>query len=209
MLYTHKIPSIIKWLKPGFVWSMPDSNKVYLTFDDGPIPDITPFVLDTLSAFNAKATFFCLGKNVAANPSIFNRIISEGHSIGNHTVNHPNGLKTDAESYFKEVLDCEQILSNHQKTGPLLFRPPYGRLRSSQSKQIKAAGYSIILWDVLSGDFDQQLSPEQCLKNTIKSIRPGSIVVFHDSVKAWPRLQMALPAVCKYIQESGWQFGQL
>ena len=160
-----------------------------LTFDDGPHPTITPFVLDCLKEYRAKATFFCIGKNVADNPGIYARILEEGHRTGNHTYRHLNAKKTGDEEWLKDIRDASLLIDSD------LFRPPYGRIKRFGAKALLSANppYRIILWDVLSGDFDEGLTGEVCAKKVIDHARAGSIVVFHDSEKALPRLKVALP----------------
>ena len=165
---------------------MPATEKnIYLTFDDGPHPVATPFVLDELKKYTAKATFFCIGKNVIEHPAIYKRIIDEGHGVGNHTHNHLNGWKTNTNEYLNDVMIASKLFKSN------LFRPPYGKLRSIQAKRIADAiadkSAKIVMWDVLSGDFDETLSKEQCLKNVIDNTVEGSIIVFHDSEKAFAR----------------------
>jgi peptidoglycan/xylan/chitin deacetylase (PgdA/CDA1 family) len=206
MAYRVKSPWILRdILYRKLVWRMPTDDKpaVYLTFDDGPHPIATPFVLDTLKGYNAKATFFCIGKNVDEQPEIYRNIQEQGHTIGNHTQNHLNGWKTDNDNYIKNVdIAARKIKSN-------LFRPPYGRITRGQIKALRNKPYIIYMWDVLSGDFDTNLTPEQCLKNVLNNIEPGSIIVFHDSEKAWPRMCYALPEVLKYCTEKNWQLRSL
>ena len=176
--YFIKTPWWLKKAYPSRVWDLSTSEKnIYLTFDDGPHPVATPFVLDELKKYNAKATFFCIGRNVLEQPAIYERIITEGHSIGNHTQHHLNGWEMPDYLYVKDVTVAAQYIQSD------LFRPPYGRLKSSQAKQLK--DYKIIMWDVLSGDFDESISNEQCLKNVMENTVPGSIIVFHDSEKAF------------------------
>lgn len=179
-------------------------RSVHLTFDDGPVPDITPWVLDQLALHNAKATFFCIGKNAKANALILNRIQDEGHAIGNHTYDHLRGSTTPTETYVENVVRTEDVLDLSAHPGKtMLFRPPYGRITNEQVRALKDR-YRIIMWDVLSGDFDIRLSGEQCLKNVIDHVRPGSIVVFHDSVKAEDRLRYALPRTLEYLKNEGY-----
>lgn len=184
---------------PQRMWSIDTKEKVvYLTFDDGPHPVITPFVLDALKKYNAKATFFCIGKNVADHPAIYKRILDEGHATGNHTNNHLNGWKTNNTTYYDDVLAASLYIDSG------LFRPPYGRMRSSQVKMLKR--YKIVMWDVLSGDFDESASKERCLENVTHHAAPGSVIVFHDSQKAFPRLEHILPASLSFFSENGYQF---
>lgn len=196
-------PLWLKRLYPKLTWRIPAQEKIlYLTFDDGPVPEITPWVLDQLKRFNAKAVFFCIGINAENNPGLLSRILSEGHRIGNHTYSHVDGWRYSAEKYFDEVERCSAI----HKTN--LFRPPYGKLKWAQLQRLKK-DYKIIMWDVLSYDYDTRITPEQCLNNVIKNSRAGSIIVFHDSIKAGPNLLHALPVVLKHFSEKGFQFKAL
>lgn len=204
-----KTPSLVKRLNPSWVWSFPkEKNAVYLTFDDGPIPEVTPWVLDKLKEFDVKATFFCIGTNVKKHPELFNRIIAEGHSVGNHTHRHLNGWVTATDLYLADFEAASEIMKpyeEHNRSSSSLFRPPYGKLKSAQSKRIKQKGYTIVMWDVLSFDWDQTISPEKCLENVQDSMEPGSIVVFHDSLKAEKNLRFALPGTLKLMGENGWK----
>ncbi len=163
--------------------------------------------MNELKRYNAKATFFCIGDNVLKHPETFQQIIAEGHSIGNHTQHHLNGWKTDTKIYLADVDEAAKTINTN------LFRPPYGKIKSSQSKGlkqvIKTANFTIIMWDVLSADFDQKISPETCTKNVLKNVEPGSIVVFHDSQKAWKNLNATLPAVLKTLKKEGYEFGKI
>lgn len=191
----HQTPLIVQKLYPNLVWRK--EGKVYLTFDDGPIPEVTDFVLDTLKSFNIKATFFCIGDNVRKHPNVFRRIIAEGHSVGNHTMHHVNGWKTNNSEYIKEVIACDQIIEKyHSVNRRKLFRPPYGRIRRKVIREL-GGNFDIIMWTCLSKDYDQQISPEKCLNETLKATKPGSIVVFHDSLKARKNLEYVLP---RYLQ---------
>ncbi|PHR13941.1 MAG: polysaccharide deacetylase family protein [Aequorivita sp.] len=190
------MPSFIQRLYPERIWAF--SNKkdsVFLTFDDGPIPQVTPWVLDELKNHNAKATFFCIGENIEKHPEIFQRIIAEGHAVGNHTFNHLNGWKTETSEYIENTLLAEKLIASK------LFRPPYGKTTSKQAKQLQQKGFKIIMWNVLSYDFDATLSEKKCLQNVLKIIKPGSIVVFHDSLKAEKNLRYVLPKVLEYLKE--------
>jgi peptidoglycan-N-acetylglucosamine deacetylase len=193
---------------PERCWSIATKEKViYLTFDDGPHTVATSFVLDTLQAHSAKATFFCIGKNVEANQAIYKRILDEGHAVGNHTQNHLNGWKTDNTTYLANVKGATKWIDS------ALFRPPYGRITSFQAKQIKKVMSSenakVVMWDVLSADFDEELTGEDCLKNVLLNTKQGSIVVFHDSEKAMKRLQYALPRVLDVFEKKGYRFEKL
>lgn len=182
---------------------MPVKEKVlYLSFDDGPHPEITPFVLDELKRYNALATFFCIGKNVKAHPQIYRRVLLEGHRVGNHTQNHLNGWKVDDKKYLQDIQDAARLIDSG------LFRPPYGRIGLFQSKLLRGAplNYKIVMWEVLSGDFDRELNAKDCARNVIRHARPGSIVVFHDSEKAFHRMKEALPLVLEHFSGLGYRF---
>jgi peptidoglycan/xylan/chitin deacetylase (PgdA/CDA1 family) len=200
MAYSIKTPWWLRSLYGKLVWRMPkDEQAVYLTFDDGPHPTATPFVLEQLKQHGAKATFFCIGKNVMEYPDIYQQILDDGHAVGNHTQNHVNGWKTDTEAYLDNVKQAATHINSK------LFRPPYGRITKVQSGFMMQAGWKIIMWDVLSGDFDLAVTPEKCLQNVEKHLEPGSIVVFHDSGKAWPRMNHALPKVLEYCKNKNWE----
>lgn len=198
--YLVKTPRFLNWIYPKRIWNIPNNaNSVYLTFDDGPIPNVTTWVLDTLKKYNAKATFFCVGDNVRKNPAIFNDIKKDGHAIGNHTFNHLNGWKTENTKYIKNISLAEKELNQNQ----LLFRPPFGKITNKQAKILQKKGYTIIMWDVLSADYDTSISKETCLKNFLNTIKSGSIIVLHDSIKAENNLRYVLPKVLDYIKENG------
>ena len=200
--YWIKTPLIIKKIFSNYAWDIPNNdNKVYLTFDDGPTPQITNWVLSELKKYNAKATFFCIGKNIEQNPEIYQNIINQGHFVGNHTFNHLNGWRTDVKKYIKNTLK----LNNQQPTNQniKLFRPPYGKIKPSQSKKLRQLNYKIIMWDVLSADFDTSISQEKCLKNVLKNVKSGSIIVFHDSHKAFKNLEYVLPKTLEFLNNSG------
>lgn len=206
-MYLVRTPGIVKPLIKELTWRMPgDEHVVYLTFDDGPVPEVTPWVLDTLAAYGAKATFFCIGRNAAAHPDILARIRAEGHATGNHTWGHLNGWRTPLRSYLKNVVRAEQEIG--QQGRKLLFRPPYGRITRQQARALYPR-YATVMWDVLSADFDTALTGEQCLANVVRNVRPGSIVVFHDSVKARPRLEYALPRALEHLAAEGYAFRTL
>ncbi|WP_299064313.1 polysaccharide deacetylase family protein [uncultured Polaribacter sp.] len=185
-----------------------DKKEIFLTFDDGPTPEITQFVLSELKKYNAKATFFCIGKNIQNHPEIFNTIIIDGHTIGNHTQNHLKGWKTDNSRYLDDFLACEKTITQFNKSTitQKIFRPPYGKIKKKQAKEIFKKGYKIIMWNVLSADFDTTISKEKCLENVLKNTEKGSIIVFHDSIKAAERMQYALPKVLKHFSEKGFVF---
>jgi len=200
--YLVKMPRWITRIYPDLIWHFPTSpNSVYLTFDDGPTPEITPFVLAQLARFNAKATFFCIGKNMVEHPSLFAQIQAEGHSIGNHTYTHVNGKKTSMHAYLEEVKKTKALMPNSA-----LFRPPYGRITRSQTKALNAQGHQIIMWSVLSADFDPKVAPDTCYTNVVNNTKGGDIIVFHDSVKAAKNLRITLPKVLTYLNDKGFQF---
>ncbi len=202
-MYLIKTPQVIQNLFPNFTWRIPTKEKVlFLTFDDGPVPEVTPWVLEQLERFNAKATFFAVGDNIRKHPEIFQMIKEKGHSVGNHTFNHLNGWTTENIPYYHNVRHCAQLMDSS------LFRPPYGRLKPRQA-QFLLRHYRIIMWEVLSGDFDIKITPEECANNVLKNARPGSIVVFHDSLKAQHNLEYALPKVLEEFTQSGYRFEQL
>jgi len=183
-----------------FIWNFhPDSKSIYLTFDDGPIPGPTDFVLEQLEKYNAKATFFCIGDNVKKNPDLFQKLIHNGHRIGNHSHNHLNGWQHNTNDYVENVRNAEEFISSD------IFRPPYGRIKKQQAN-ILIEKYRIIMWDVLSCDYDKNVSPDQCYLNVVKNIRPGSIVVFHDSLKAFKNLEYSLPKSLAFFTDEGYDF---
>jgi len=199
-MYFAKAPFFLKYIYSKSIWNKSRSEKkVYLTFDDGPIPELTPFVLETLKKYDIKATFFCVGENIKKNPILFEQLKNEGHQIGNHTYNHLKGWDTEDSIYLENIEKCQEL------TQTTLFRPPYGRAKKSQLKQIYQ-NYEVIMWDVLSGDFDLNLSPEECLKNVTKNTENGSIIVFHDNLKAIPRVKYALPLAIAYLLKEGYRF---
>lgn len=190
------MPRFIQRLYPERTWAFSrKSNAVYLTFDDGPIPEVTPWVLDELKKHNAKATFFCIGENVQKHPEIFRRITAEGHSVGNHTFNHLKGTKTETPAYIKNVLLAEELINSK------LFRPPYGRITSKQARILQEKGFKIVMWDIISYDYDATIAEEKCLQNVLKNIKPGSVIVFHDSLKAEKNLQYVLPKILEFLTE--------
>lgn len=202
---------LVKKLFSNYVWDFQNNeNKVYLTFDDGPTPEITEWTLSQLKTYSAKATFFCIGDNVRKYPKIFQKVIDEGHSIGNHTFNHLKGWETSNIIYLKNVAMCASeisvqcsVNSQQPQKNCQLFRPPYGKIKPSQSKQLRKLGYKIVMWDVLSEDFDTSIAPEKCLENVLKNVTSGSIIVFHDSIKAFPNLKFVLPRTLQFLKEKG------
>jgi peptidoglycan/xylan/chitin deacetylase (PgdA/CDA1 family) len=205
-----KLPTFLKVLLPGYIWHFSRSEQtLYLTFDDGPIPEITEWVLDQLNKYQAKATFFCIGDNVKKHPQIFERILSEGHTIGNHTYNHLKAWHTSSQKYLDNTLKAEATFSKHplfsnQKSK--LYRPPYGQISMSKTKLLKQEGYKIIMWDVLAMDWQHDVSKLQCAKNVISNVKNGSIVVFHDSLKANNNMKYALSETLKHFSKQGFKF---
>ncbi len=205
-MYLVKTPWLLKKLYPQLLWNCSRSSRtIYLTFDDGPIPEVTPFVLHTLQQHRARATFFCIGDNVRRHPAVFEQVKAGGHAIGNHTYNHLKGWVTGDDIYADNFKRADNLLQTP------LFRPPYGRIKRSQITLLQQArpDLKIIMWDVLSGDFDTQLAPEKCLNQTLRQTENGSIIVFHDSLKAFKRLEYVLPRALEIWQGLGFEFGVL
>ena len=203
-----KTPWIVKKIFSSYVWNMPAGEKnIYLSFDDGPHPEITLFVLEELRKYNAQASFFCIGNNVVLYSEVYKQILNEGHVVGNHTNTHPNGWETTSEEYIENIAMASKYIDSN------LFRPPYGRIKKQQAKGVARAmnkrDAKIIMWDVLSADFDTSFSPQQCLNNVIKNCTNGSIVVFHDSEKAFPNLKFSLPLALKKLSEEGYIFKRI
>lgn len=220
-MYFIKTPWWLKKVYPALTWSISTGEKnLYLSFDDGPHETATPFVLDQLKNYNAKASFFCIGKNVLQYPGIYRRIIDEGHKVCNHTQNHLNGWKTDNTTYIKDIFEAAKFIDSN------LFRPPYGKITRFQARLLDKPDkafeqqeintreqpfhrrFRVIMWDVLTGDFDTKITPQQCLKNALRA-ESGSIIVFHDSTKAWSRMSFALPKMLEYFSEKGFRFKPL
>ncbi len=199
-MYLVKTPWWLRQLYSTLTWQIPvQEKKLFLTFDDGPHELATPFVLDELKKYNARATFFCIGKNVVQHPGIYNQILSDGHMVGNHTNNHVNGWKTNDEEYLQNIETAHQVFKSE------LFRPPYGRIKKSQARLVQKR-YKVVMWDVLSGDFDVRLPADKCLQNVVKHSTKGSIIVFHDSQKAFEKLAYILPKVLKHFTDLGYTF---
>lgn len=208
-MYLIKTPKWLKKLYRSYIWDVPTASRnLYLTFDDGPHAKATPFVLNQLQQFHAKATFFCIGKNVAKETEIFKEILYQGHAIGNHTHNHLNGWQTSDYEYLKNVMIAAEYIDSD------LFRPPYGKITRFQAKALQETtslkkGFHIVMWDVLSGDFDSKTTPETCVLNVVNKSVPGSIIVFHDSEKAFQNLSYALPRVLQLFAEKDFRFEPL
>jgi peptidoglycan/xylan/chitin deacetylase (PgdA/CDA1 family) len=204
MIFPARIPLWIKWLYPSFTWQMPSTEKaLYLTFDDGPHPTITPAVLDLLADFNAKATFFCIGDRVKRYPDIMKRIVAEGHSIGNHTQHHVNGWKSSVSVYTEEVHQASTLIASK------LFRPPYGRIKRKQAKLLENEGYKIIMWTILTADYDHSLNKEECVSRVTSHIDKGNIYLFHDSDKGEERMLYVLPILLKQATAKGFLFKRI
>ncbi|MBM3445482.1 MAG: polysaccharide deacetylase family protein [Bacteroidetes bacterium] len=196
-----RVPQWLKMLYPKRIWQMDVHEKtLFISFDDGPHEIITPQALDILAKNRAKATFFCLGKNVLQHPSIFERIIAEGHAVGNHSHHHLNGWKSTDEEYMDDVVAASRWIPSN------LFRPPYGRLKSSQARRLQAAGFKVVMWGVLSADYNKKISKEKCAVRVSKHIEPGAIVLFHDSEKAANNMLHALEMLLKNATEQGFRF---
>lgn len=208
-MYLHFTPAALQWVFPHFTWHGSRKEKtIYLTFDDGPVPEITPFVLKVLEQYNAKATFFCVGDNVRKYPGIFECVLAAGHKIGNHTFNHLKGSQADTQAYLRNVQQCSAAIQEAGGLLPRLFRPPYGRIRREQSRALLPS-YQIVMWEVLSADYDQNLAPEVCLQKSIRYTRNGSIVVFHDNPKAFRNLSWVLPRYLHHFTALGYSFATL
>lgn len=193
-------PKFFTHFFPNLIWCFPDEkDAVFLTFDDGPTQVVTPWVLDQLAKYNAKATFFCLGKNVEMNPDIFNRILAEGHAVGNHTYSHLKGWATENSQYIQDIDFANGLLKSK------LFRPPYGRIKPSQFKLLKKR-YKIIMWNILSMDYSKRVSPRRVVNNVLNHVKPGDIIVFHDSKKAERSIRYSLPRVLEAMSNKGLKF---
>jgi len=198
-----KTPRVLPLLFPWGEWrETVDEKVIYLTFDDGPVPEATPFVIDLLKAWNARATFFCVGANAGRHPSLLQDLLSGGHRLGNHTFDHLDGWKTSAEEYLENISRCAAVVSSK------LFRPPYGKINLRAIAEIRLH-YRVVFWDVVSYDFDASFRPEECIAQTAQAARPGSIVVFHDSLKAFSTLKTVLPALLERWTLEGFQFKAL
>jgi peptidoglycan-N-acetylglucosamine deacetylase len=203
VFYFVKTPAFLRQLYSRAVWHLPNSrNEVYLTFDDGPVLGITDKTLDILNDFGAKATFFCVGENVVRQPRLFERILKEGHRVGNHSFSHINGWTTDNQEYYNNVAQAQQLISSS------LFRPPYGKIKRTQLQHL-SQHYSVIMWDVLSGDFDPKTSVEQIIENVIQHTTSGSIIVLHDNEKCGEKMVAALPELLTQLVNKGFSFGLL
>ena len=209
-LFLPKYPSVLKLLYPKRISRIQDENVIYLTFDDGPIPEITPWVLDLLEEYSAKATFFCIGENVENHPEIFRSILEKGHCVGNHTYNHLNGWKTGKVTYIENTQKTQQVFTaNKFYPETKFFRPPYGKILNAQARELVEQDYKIVMWDVISGDYDHSILAENCYRNVINNAVAGSTIVFHDSEKAFKNLREVLPRVMRYYAEKGFTLKSL
>jgi len=199
-MYLRYIPRLVQYLLPRATYEFRSENSdaLYLTFDDGPIPEVTEFVLDTLKKYNAHATFFCVGDNVRKHPLIFERILAEGHSVGNHTYNHLDGYKTPANKYYKNVLLA------HERIQSPLFRPPYGHITYKQAKALEKKGFKLVLWSLLTADFDVNLDAINIWKYIQKHVQTGDILVLHDNIKSFDKLKIVLPQILELAQQNKW-----
>ncbi len=199
-----RVPAIVKRFYSKYVWNKSVSDKsVYLTFDDGPIPKVTPWVLKKLEEYQAEATFFCIGENVKKHPEIFQQLLASNHAVGNHTHKHLNGWKNSTKTYLENTEKANKLIKSN------LLRPPYGKIRAKQAKCLLQKGYKIIMWSVLSRDYDNAISQERCLQNVLNYAKPGSIIVFHDSLKAEKNLRYVLPKVLEHYSKKGYLFKKL
>jgi len=206
-MYVHKTPKLLEILYPGLTWHKTRNHKkIYLTFDDGPVPNATDFVLETLKSMGVKGNFFCVGDNIRKHPQTYEKLKESGHRIGNHTYNHMNGWKTEDSTYLKNIATCQEVLD--EEVLPKLFRPPYGKIKRSQAKEVSKS-HEVIMWDVLSGDFDPALDDDVCLKRSCELSRNGSIIIFHDSNKSFSKLKYVLPRYIEKMQSQGMSFEYL
>lgn len=206
----YKTPTLFRYLLPQAKWKIKTEEKqIFLTFDDGPIPGLTPKILDVLADFSAEATFFCVGDNIRKHGDIFQQIVNAGHSVGNHTQNHLKAWKTNQALYLANIEQCEAYLIKHYAEREKLFRPPYGHITPSLVRELTKRGYKIIMWDVLSQDYNQALSPKVILRNILRTSEKGSIIVFHDNLKAEKSLIEILPEFLKHFSDLGFKFSKL
>lgn len=210
----ERIPKIIKWIYPNRIWDGPAGEKnLYLSFDDGPIPGVTPWVIEQLGLYDAKATFFCIGENVEKHPNIFRQVIAEGHAVGNHTYNHLDGWRTPISEYLENTRKAQEVMQREMVKGTgtekFLFRPPYGKIRNVQARKLEKQGYRIVMWSIVSMDYNRRLTPKKCMENVLKNARPGSVIVFHDSLKAEKNLKQILPPLLRHFREEGYEFKTL
>ena len=206
-----KTPLVAKKMFPNYVWNLSSTEKtIYLTFDDGPTPEITDWTLITLKKFDAQATFFCIGDNIKKYPDIFKNIVNDGHVIGNHTQNHIKGWKAKTKDYLKNIEEAQNIIDEKIQESEVrsqnLFRPPYGQITPKQGRNLIALGYKIVMWDLLSFDWDKSTTEAKCLENVISKAKSGSVIVFHDSLKASKNMTYALPKVLEHFSNQNYNF---
>lgn len=204
-MFIERPPLLYRLLFPEGIWRVKGHHKakvVYLTFDDGPIPEETPWVLDTLDAYGVKATFFMVGDNVRRHPELFEEIKRRGHSYGNHTMHHLQGMKVTSNTYMNDIAEADRLIDSP------LFRPPHGIIRWKQARNIKER-YNLVMYDLVTRDYSRKLTPEQVLGNVMRFARNGSIIVFHDSVKSSRNLRYALPRAIEWLQQQGYEFRTL
>ncbi len=205
----YKTPAVLKKIYPGLTWHIKtEAKELFLTFDDGPIPNLTPFFLKTLKEFDAKATFFCVGDNIRKHPDVFEQILQYGHSTGNHTFNHIKAWRVDNETYLDNVKKCDEIMETAGAKPEQLFRPPYGQITKGLARTLRKT-HQIVMWDVLSWDFDAMPTAKNGLSRTVAATRPGSIVVFHDNIKAESKVTFMLPRYLEYFAKQGYTFKSL
>lgn len=207
-----KTPPFLKYIYPDLLWDNAEVSStnpcLYVTFDDGPVPDVTDFVLKTLDHYQAKATFFCVGENVQKHPQAYHSVLKHSHRVGNHTYNHLNGWKTDNPAYFENIALCEATMEQQSRASLLqkkLFRPPYGKIKMSQIKYLKEE-YLVVMWHILSGDFDPNFDAQKCLEKSIAHTKSGTIIIFHDSQKAEKNLKYVLPRYLDHFAQAGYRF---
>lgn len=204
-MFKYRIPDILRFVFPKAVWRRSSKERcIYLTFDDGCVPEVTPKVLEILEGERVKATFFCVGENVEKHPLLFKELQSRGHQVGNHTYNHLKGINVSSDDYLANIARADKLIGNK------LFRPPYGRITPRQMRAVRERfGFTVVLWDLITNDFDRNLSPAAIMESIRRYSRNGSVVVFHDSVKAAPNMLAVLPEAIKWWKEEGYEFRTL
>ncbi|WP_246558671.1 polysaccharide deacetylase family protein [Hymenobacter piscis] len=209
-MHLHRLPGLVRGLFPDCLWSLPatDPPTLYLTFDDGPIPEETPFVLEQLARHGARGTFFCVGENLERHPDVARRVLAEGHRLANHTYHHLSGWRHARPTYLADVARCQTVLQELQPEARPLLRPPYGRLTPGLARALHPT-HQVVMWDLLTCDYDRDYAPAECLATAIRLTRPGSIVVFHDSLKASPNLRYVLPRYLDHFAGLGYRFAAL
>ncbi|GGK81974.1 polysaccharide deacetylase family protein [Rufibacter glacialis] len=211
MIRFHQRPPVLPWFLPKVWWDRAGAEKtLYLTFDDGPIPEVTPFVLEQLALFGAQATFFCVGENLERHAAVAKQALAQGHRLANHTQQHVKAWHLSPEAYLEQVAQCQAVLKElgAETAGPKLFRPPYGQMTPWHLRLLQPA-YQVVMWNMLTYDFDETLSPETCLRKAVSFCKPGSVVVFHDSLKAEKNLRYVLPRLLRHFSDQGFSFKTL